>query len=183
MQSKSQGRNKALTALVLTALMIALTFVVGSFIKIPTLNGMMQPADGVVLLAALLLGKKKGFLVGAIGMALIDLASGYLYWAPFSFVIQGLMALTAAIIIDLFNKRNYKAYLTAFIAGGIVSAIGYFIANAIVGRLIVGTTKNFYTTIVYALAHVPGDVLQIIFGIVIALILAPVVNKARKQLL
>lgn len=183
MQNKAQGRNKSLMYLILTALMIALTAIVGTFIRVPTLNGMMQPADCIVLLSAVLLGKKYGFIAGAFGMALIDLLSGYVYWAPFSFIIQGLMALVAAIIIDLFTKKTLKTYITAFIIGGIVSAIGYFIANALVALLITGSTTTIWGAVLYAIAHFPGDVAQIIWGIVIATILAPMVNKARKQLL
>ena len=59
MQSQFKGRNVKLMALILTSLMIAFTFVIGSFIKVPTLNGMAQPADCIVLLSAVLLGKEK----------------------------------------------------------------------------------------------------------------------------
>lgn len=183
MQSKSKGRDLKLIGLILTGLMIAFTFIVGSFIRIPTLNGMAQPADCIVLLSAVLLGKKKGFLAGSCGMALIDLASGYAYWAPFSFIIQGLMALAAAFVLSAFEKRTFKVYLLSFIIGGAVSAGGYFIANAVVGRLIVGATTSVWASIIYAAAHFPGDVTEIIIGIVIALPLAPIVNKARHQLL
>lgn len=183
MQSQSKGRNVKLMALILTSLMIAFTFVIGSFIRVPTLNGMAQPADCIVLLSAVLLGKKKGFLVGAFGMGLIDLASGYAYWAPFSFVIQGLMGLGAAAVLDAFDKRNFKIYLLSFIVGGAISAIGYFIANAIVGRLIVGATTSFWASILYAAAHFPGDISEIILGIIIALPLSPVVNRLKHQFL
>ncbi|MFR5264866.1 ECF transporter S component [Clostridium sp.] len=184
MQSQFKGRNVKLMALILTSLMIAFTFVIGSFIKVPTLNGMAQPADCIVLLSAVLLGKKKGFLVGAFGMGLIDLASGYAYWAPFSFVIQGLMALGTAAVLDAFHdKRNFKIYLLSFVVGGAISAIGYFIANAIVGRLIVGATTSFWASIVYAALHFPGDVSEIILGIIIALPLSPITNKLKHQFL
>lgn len=172
-------RNNKVLLMILTALMIALTFVAGSVIKIPTLNGFMQPGDCMILLGAVLLGKKRGALSAAIGMALIDATSGYLVWAPFSFVIQGAMGLVAGILLEKFEKKSYKVYLLSFIVAGFVSLGGYFIGNAIMGGVIMGAVHGFLPSIIYAVAHVPGDSSEIILGIIIALILAPVVNKAR----
>ena len=171
---EQRARNNKVLIMILTALMIALTFVAGSVIKIPTLNGFMQPGDCMILLGAVLLGKKRGALSAAIGMGLIDATSGYLIWAPFSFVIQGAMGFVAGYLFERFKVKNYKAYLISFIVAGFVSLGGYFIANSIMG-----VVHGFLPSVLYAVAHVPGDSSEIIFGIIIALILAPIVNKAR----
>ncbi|MGL4570743.1 MAG: ECF transporter S component [Clostridium sp.] len=166
----------------LTGLMIAIVFVSGSIIKIPTINGFMQMGDCMVFLSAVLLGRKYGFLAAGIGMALVDASGGYVAWIPFTFVIKGCMALCAASIILKYKKKNLKTFLIAFVIGGVVDLIGYFIANAIMGGIIVNASNGFIGSVVYAIAHVPGDLIQVIFGIIIATIIAPVVYRLRNNI-
>ena len=80
---------------VFTALMIAIIFISANLIRIPTVGGFVHLGDCMVLLAAALLGKKRGALASGIGMALVDLYSGYIIWAPFTFIIKALMAYIA----------------------------------------------------------------------------------------
>ena len=166
----------------LTSLMIAIVFISGSIIKIPTINGFMQMGDCMVFLSAVLLGRKYSFLAAGIGMALVDASGGYIAWIPFTFVIKGCMALCAATIILKYKKRNLKTFLIAFVIGGIVDLIGYFIANAIMGGLIVNASNGFFGSIFYAAAHIPGDLIQVVFGVIIATILAPLVYKLRNSI-
>ncbi|GAA0069708.1 ECF transporter S component [Clostridium sardiniense] len=182
MQNVHSGEDSRIKMLVLTGLMIALVFISGSIIRIPTLNGFMQPGDCMVLLSAVLLGKKYGTAAGAIGMALVDILGGYIIWAPFTFIIKGLMVLTVAILIERAKKKNFNTYLVAFIVAGLVDIIGYFICNAIMGGLIMGASNGFVGSIIYATMHIPGDAAQVVLGIVIALPLAKVVNKAKERM-
>ena len=172
-------KNNNIRAMVLTALMIALTFVAGSIIKIPTLNGFIQPGDCMVLLGAVLLGKKRGALSGAVGMAFVDITAGYLIWAPFTFIIKGVMAYFTGVILDRIKEKTYRMYLIAFIVGGVINIVGYFIGNITIGGIIIGTVSGFIPSIIYAGGLVLGDSLQSIVGIIIALILAPIAYKAR----
>lgn len=176
------GRSKEHTKtmrIILTALMIAIIFVVASFIKIPTMNGFIQFGTCMVFVSGVLLGNRNGFLAAGIGMGLVDLAAGYVYWAPFSFVIQGLTALTVAIIVS--KKRSMGIYIIAFIAGSIVNLAGYFIANALVGGLITGASVGFIGSIIYAMQHFVGDLTGIIPSFIIAIPLAPIANNARRR--
>ena len=175
-------KNNNIRIMIQTGLMIALTFVAGSVIKIPTLNGFIQPGDCMVLLGAVLLGRKRGALSGAVGMVLVDIWAGYLIWAPFTFIIKGAMAYFTGVILDKIKDKVYKVYLIAFVVGGITNIVGYFIGNAIIGGVIIGTVKGFMPSIIYAISHVLGDLAQSILGIVIALILAPIVSKAKVRL-
>ena len=77
---------------VFTALMIAIIFISANLIRIPTVGGFVHLGDCMVLLAAALLGKKRGALASGIGMALVDLYSGYIIWAPFTFIIKAIIA-------------------------------------------------------------------------------------------
>lgn len=180
------GRSKEHTktiGLILTALMIALVFIAGSIIKIPTINGFIQPGDCMVFTSAVLLGKKKGFVAGAVGMALVDIGAGYVIWAPFTFIIKGLMVLSVAAILSRKEKRSIKLYIGAFIVGAIVNLIGYFIGNAIMGGLITGATTGFMGSILYAASHFVGDLSEVVVGLIIAIPLAPIADKARRNFL
>ncbi|MGL5648835.1 MAG: ECF transporter S component [Clostridium sp.] len=175
--------HKKIIGLIFTALMIALVFVAGSIIKIPTFDGFIQPGDCMVLIAGLLLGKKKGFIAGAVGMAFVDIAAGYVIWAPFTFIIKGLMALAVAVILERAEKRSMKLYIFAFIIGGVVDLVGYFIANAIMGGVITGVAVGFVGSISYAVAHFVGDLSEVVVGIIIAIVLAPIAEKIRQRVL
>ncbi len=174
-------KNNNIKVMILTALMIAITFIAGSVIKIPTLNGFIQPGDCMVLLGAVLLGKKRGALSGAIGMAFVDITAGYLIWAPFTFIIKGAMAYFTGVVLDRIKEKTYKGYLIAFIIGGVINIIGYFIGNIIIGGIIIGTVSGFIPSIIYAVSLILGDSLQSIVGIIIALILAPIAYKAKER--
>ena len=172
-------KNNNIRIMILTGLMIALTFVAGSVIKIPTLNGFIQLGDCMVLLGVVLLGKKRGALSGAIGMILVDITGGYLIWAPFTFVIKGAMAYFTGVILDGVKEKKHITYLIAFITGGIINVFGYFIGNMIIGGIIIGTVSGLIPSFIYAGTLVLGDSLQSIVGIIIALILAPITYKAK----
>ena len=78
--------------LVTAALLAALTCVATMVIKIPSpLHGYLNLGDGVVLLAGWVLTPGYGFLAAGLGSALADLISGYLIYAPATFLIKGLI--------------------------------------------------------------------------------------------
>lgn len=165
--------------IILTALMIALIFIGGSILKIPTFNGVMQFGDCMLLIAAVILDKRKAFIAGAIGMSLVDLSAGYLIWVPFTFVIKGLMAYVTSIIAHKYNKTS-KGLLFAFVIGVIISLVGYFIANAIMGGVILKVVSGFNASIIYAAAHFVGDLIPLVVAVIIALPLSVIFKKIIK---
>lgn len=178
----SNKESISIKNLTVTGLMIAFTFVAGSIIKIPTLNGMIQLGDCMVLLSGVLLGKRYGTVAGALGMALVDICAGYVLWAPFTFVIKGLMAFAVAAIVEKVKEPSHKTFLIAFSIGGVINIVGYFISNAIMGGVIVGASNGFIGSLIYALAHMPGDIFQTVAGIIIALLLVNVVYKIKERI-
>lgn len=170
-------KNNNLRILILTALMIALTFIAGNIIKIPTFNGFIQIGDCMVLVGAVLLGKKRGALSAGIGMAFVDIAGGYLFWAPLTFIIKACMAYFTALILE--KNKNKKKFIIAFIIGGAINVFGYFLGNIIIGGLILKVVSGFLQSVLYASSYIIGDTLQSIMGIIIALILVPYMNKIR----
>jgi len=159
--------------LVQIALMAALTFAATYALHIPIgSKAVLHLADSMVFLGALLLGKKKGFLSAALGMGLFDLLSPYAVWAPYTFVIKGVMAYIAATIIYSrnYNGKNFLINILGYGIAGVWMIFGYFIA----GRFVYG---NFAT----AYADVPGNILQVVAGMVIALAIGNTVRTALKK--
>ena len=87
---------------IITASMLAaLTFVFTIVIKIPSpIGGYLNLGDAVVLLAGAMLSPLYAFLCAGIGSAVADLSSGFFIYAPATFLIKGVMALIASIIIS-----------------------------------------------------------------------------------
>ena len=50
------------------------------------------------------------------------------------------------------------------------------------GGLIVKASKGLNGSIIYSLAHIPGDLMQVVVGIIIAIVLAPLVYKLRENI-
>lgn len=88
--------NKAIRTLVLAALFAALACVATMVIQIPSpMNGYVNLGDCFVLLAGWVLGPVYGSLAAGIGSALADMFTGYMHYAPGTFLIKAVMALIA----------------------------------------------------------------------------------------
>ena len=83
----------------ITAVLIALSTLLTMFTKIPVpgIRGYFNVGDAVIMLAALLLGRKEGTLVGAIGPALADLLLGYAVFVPITFLVKGIEGFLVAL--------------------------------------------------------------------------------------
>ena len=173
--------------MIMTALMIALVYIAGSVIRVPSVGGFVHIGDCMVFVSVIILGKKKGTLASAIGMLLVDVLSGYYYWAPFTFVIKGVMAYIAGSIIERIDKNNKisgfkKEYIIAFVLSGIFMVIGYFIAGAILSGFL--TEKiGLIQGLALASKDIVGNIIQVITGIVIAIPLSGIVLSAKKRVI
>lgn len=173
--------------LVLTALMIAMVFVAGMVIKVPTFGGFVHIGDCMVLLSVIVLDKKKGAFASAVGMGLVDVISGYYIWAPFTFIIKGIMAYIAGTIIEKLGNHNNeglikKEEIIGFVVAGIFMVIGYFIAGAIIAGLLTGN-GGLIEGLVLASKDIVGNIIQVTVGILIAIPLGVIVTKAKKTVL
>ncbi|PRR83040.1 ECF transporter S component [Clostridium vincentii] len=171
--------------LVIMALMIALVYLAGSIIKVPSVGGFVHIGDSMVFLSVVVLGKKRGAVASAFGMLLVDILGGYVIWAPFTFVIKGIMAYIVGAIIEKIGGENAfenfkKEYIIAFIAGGIFMIIGYFIAGTILAGLL--TEKiGLIQGLAYAAKDIVGNIIQVVTGIVIAVPLSAIILSAQKK--
>jgi uncharacterized membrane protein len=158
-------------------IMAAIIYVATYLIKIPVgQSAVFHIGDSMVYLAAILLGKKKGFIAAAIGMTIFDLTTPYFFWAPFTLVVKGGMAYITAMIA---YRKGYKGdnlwnNLFAFIIAGTWMVFGYLISGFVVYKL---TTNN----ALVAFADVPANIGQVIVGIALALPLSLALTKNNKR--
>lgn len=153
--------------LTITALLTALTAVSTMIIKlpIPATGGYIHPGDGLVLLSGFLLGPVYGTFAAGVGSALADLLSGYLVFAPATLVIKGVTALVACLLhtklLQNFRSRERLSIIVAGTAGEICMVLGYFLFES----ALYGPAAS--------AAGVPFNMLQGVFGVIIALVLFP----------
>lgn len=157
--------NEQTRDLVYMALLSALTALGIVVFRIPAFSGNVyfHLGETFILASALILGKRGGAIVGAVGSALGDtLLGAMLPWAPISFIIHGVEGYLVGSISDGHGRAKD---LLALISGVLVMIIGYVVAVGIL----------------YGKAAIPielfGDTLQGLFGIIFSWALAAVLRK------
>lgn len=155
---------------VIAALFAALVCVTTMIIKIPSpLKGYLNLGDCMVLLAGWMLSPVYGFLAAGLGSAFADLFSGYIVYAPATFVIKGLMALVAFYGFKLLDKMfgNLPSRIITGIAAETVMILGYFVFE--------GFLYGFGPSAV----NIPANAVQGIAGLIIGCILIKVFEKNK----
>ncbi|MGX4600904.1 ECF transporter S component [Faecalimicrobium sp. JNUCC 81] len=167
-------RNEKFTTrdLVETSLLIALVFIATKFIniKLPiSINGgLIHLGNTMLFISAIVFGKKKGAISGAFGMALFDLVSGWTMWAPFTLIVRGIMGYIIGSISWSSGKygNNTVTNIFAIIIAGIWMLIGYYITEVIL-----------YGNLTVPLTSIPGNITQVVIGLIIGLPIAKVIKK------
>ena len=156
--------------LVIAALMAALTCVATMMITIPSpLKGYLNLGDCLVLTSGWLLSPVYGFLAAGLGSALADLFSGYVVYAPATFVIKGLMAIIAYYGFQLLRKKcnNLLSRIVSGAAAEIMMILGYFLFE--------GCMYGFIPSAV----NIPANGVQGIAGLVIGVVLIKALEKSK----
>lgn len=160
--------------LVITGLLTAMVLVATMFINIRlpiSINGGLIHMGNVVLfLSAFVFGKKKAMIAGAFGMGMFDVLAGWTAWAPFTFVIRGVMGYVIG-SFALANGKNGDNIIYNFIGivvAGIFMVGGYYLTEVIL-----------YGNWLAPVTSIPGNLLQLFFGC-LSLFIAPVIKKAIK---
>ncbi len=159
-------RNDKILKLVTAALLAAMTCVVTMIlpIKIPYGNGgYIHPGDGFVLLSGIILGPVYGGFAAAIGSMLADLLSGYVQYAPATFIIKFIAAAVGAVS---YRRIRHGSVILAGIFGGVIVTFGYFLYDSFLS----GSAAA-------ALTGVPFNLLQNVMGIIIASVLVPLLFR------
>lgn len=172
--SETQGRLTATQQLTITAIFIALTFLATWLIKVQipffaAKGGLVHLGNVPMFVAAMVYGRKTGAIAGAFGMALFDLMGGWILWAPFTFVVVGLMGYTVGLICE---KSKMNPVLTNIIAVGvalIIKIVGYYIAEGVI-----------YGNWIAPAASIPGNIVQVVTaGIIVLPIIERIKHMAR----
>ena len=155
----------------ITGVCIALTLVATAFINIrlpiAANGGLVHLGNVPLFLAAIIFGKKTGAFAGAFGMGLFDLLSGWTLWAPFTFVIVGLMGFAVGKITE--NRIGFRWNVLAIAVACVIKVVGYYIAEVII-----------YRNWIAPVLSIPGNLVQIGVAAVIVLQIVEIVRKAVK---
>ena len=176
-QIRKSQRNQVYE-LMMTGLMAALVMAATSFFRIPVVatNGYIHLGDAMVFLSVMILGRKNGTIAGASGSALADLLGGYVHWAPWTFIIMGVLAFICGTILLAGKDKGENASIVrqalAMLAGSVFMMAGYFICQ-----------RFMYGTWAAPLAALPGNVIQSSAGIVIAEILSAALKRTAPGML
>lgn len=162
--------NTRTKKIVMAAMLAALACVATMIIKIPSpLKGYLNLGDCIVLVAGWMLSPTYGFLAAGLGSALADLFSGYVTYAPATFVIKGLMALIAFYGFKLLHNKigNLPSRIITGILAEIMMILGYF------------AFEGFLYGFVPSLVNIPANGVQGIAGLIIGVILIKIFEKTK----
>lgn len=156
--------------IVTAALFAAIVCVATMIVKIPSpaTNGYFNLGDCFVLLSAWFLGPVYGALAAGIGSALADILSGYVQYAPATFVIKALMAVAAYFIFKALSKKPFIGKLISGISAEAIMVLGYFGYEAVILSYGMAAAGSIFS-----------NVMQGIVGIVSAVAIATIINKNK----
>ncbi|MCR5355979.1 MAG: ECF transporter S component [Lachnospiraceae bacterium] len=156
--------------MVRTAMFAALTCIATFIIKIPTpgTGGYIHPGDALVILSGIVLGPIYGAAAAGLGSALADLFGGYLFYAPVTLLIKGVIALVSGLIFHGTVFGKMKADRIRCILCGLFAtifvALGYF-----------GFEYFIYGTA--AVASIPANLIQGCSGLIISTLMLPFMRR------
>lgn len=153
---------------IFTALVCLLTMYVQVQI-IPAKGGLVHIGNVPLFFAAAYFGKKVGALCGGLGMALSDLLTPWAIYAPISLIVVGAMGFVFGWIVN--KKPTVVRLLLATAAALAIKIAGYYIGEVIL-----------YRSFAVPLASIPGNIIQIVTGAIIAIPVILVTRPAMKHL-
>jgi len=154
----------------MASLLAALCCVATMIIKIPSpLKGYLNLGDCVVLLSGWLLPPVYGFAAAGIGSALADIFSGYIVYAPATFVIKGSMAIIAHFCFK--GMQNKLGNTPSRLIGGALAememVLGYFIF------------EGFIYGFLPSMVNIPANGVQGAAGLILGILLVKVFDRTR----
>lgn len=162
--------NSITKKIVMASMLAALCCVATMIIKIPSpLKGYLNLGDCVVLLSGFMLSPVYGFLAAGFGSALADILSGYMIYAPATFVIKGVMALVAYYGFKLMQKKpgGTPARMISGAIAEIIMVLGYWIL------------EGFLYGFVVSAVNIPANAIQGVAGVILGVLLVRVFEKHK----
>ena len=152
------------TQIAVSAVMAALVCITTMLIQVPNppTRGYINMGDALIFVSALTFGPLIGGFAGGVGSALADMFLGYAYFAPFTLVVKGLEGAIAGVL-----SRRIKRFgsIVGAIVGGIVMVLGYFV------------TEYFLFGLGAALTEIPGNLSQVVFGMILGIPISHVIKR------
>jgi len=147
--------------LVETALLIALVYIATRFINIrlpiAASGGLVHLGNTMLFIAAIVFG-----------MGLFDLLSEWAMWAPFTFVVRGIMGYIIGKIAWSNGREgnNMLVNIAGILVSGVWMIAGYYATEGIL-----------YGNWVSPVMSIPGNITQIVVGLVIGVPVAKALKK------
>lgn len=154
--------------IVMASMLASLCCVATMIIKIPSpLKGYLNLGDCVVLLSGFMLSPLYGFFAAGIGSALADIFSGYVIYAPATFVIKGVMALIAYYGFKITHNKigTAPARIISAALAEIIMALGYFVF------------EGFMYGFIASAVNIPANAIQGVAGLILGVILVKIFEK------
>ncbi len=128
-------------------------------------GGYIHPGDAMIYAAAWLLGGPLAAVAAAVGSTFADIITGYVFYAPATFIIKALMGLIAGLMIKYLPQKLLFRIL-AMTASSLIMAFGYF-------------AFEFFTLGKAAYANLPWNFVQAAGGIVIGTLIIEALGKIK----
>lgn len=154
--------------LITTAMLAALICVATVVIQIPSVSGgYINLGDPIILFASAFLPPIYSFVAAAVGSALADLLSGFVLYAPATFVIKGLMALVSYGVFALISRSHKVSFTRIFssVAAECVMILGYF------------TFEGFIYGFGASLVNIPANAVQGAVGVILGSLLINIFKR------
>lgn len=168
----TQTRQKILS-ITITAMLISLVFIATVFlnIKLPIKanGGLVHLGTALLFIASILFGPKKGAIAGAAGMGLFDVVGGWLIWAPITIVARGVQGFIVGKIAWAKGRKGNNLILNIV---AMVVSMPIMMAVYYIGEVIL------YNNWVAPLASIPGDIVQNMLGLIVAIPVCMLLKKA-----
>lgn len=166
--------NSKTKDMIISSLLISLVFIATKFINIrlpiSVNGGLIHLGNAMLFMSAIIFGNRKGAVAGAFGMGLFDILSGWMAWAPFTFIIRGVMGYIIGSIANA-KGRNGNVLLwnlTGIILSGIWMIAGYYLTEVIL-----------YGNWISPVTSIPGNIIQIVVGAIIGIPLAIALKRTK----
>ena len=155
--------KKLVTSALLAAFACIATLI--SVGPLPPTNGYIHLGDALVIMCGFILGPIYGGIAAAIGSAAADCILGYVVYAPATFVIKFLVALTAGL---LYRAKPCKTpgIIWISVLAELVMIVGYYIFEAFILTGGIGAVAALYA--------IPANAIQALSGVIIATIITKI---------
>ena len=159
-QTVQMGTGKiTVSEITMCGVFAALTFLLTRYIQvqiIPAKGGLVHLGNVPMFFAAAFFGKRVGAICGGVGMALSDVLSPWIVYAPATLIVVGLIVKKKPTIVNL---------IAATVVVLAIKLVGYYLFEVLL-------TSSF----VVPLASIPGNIMQIVTGAIIAI---PIILVSR----